>query len=210
VVLSTYQYNNNPIERCGIAELHWDGTLFNSAMVIMAINALYFQYQRRIMMRKITINPPTENTLSSEVNFLDLDHLAQVEISSECEEHPIESALVADSESESGWQAACSGEQSIRLVFDQPQTIKYIYLRFDEQEHSRTQEFVLLWRMDNEDSFREILRQQYHFSPPLTTRENEEYTVDLKQLKVLELKIIPDISGGGACAKLTRLRLAAN
>jgi len=158
-------------------------------------------------MRKITINPATENALSSDLNFLDLERLAQVEISSECQEHPIESALVADSES--GWQAACSGEQTIRLVFDQPQTIKHIYLGFDEQEQSRTQEFVLLWRMDNEEAFREILRQQYHFSPPLTTREIEDYAVDLKRLKALELRIIPDISGGEACAKLTRLRLAA-
>jgi hypothetical protein len=159
------------------------------------------------MMRKTTINPPTKNTLSSALNFLDLERLAQVEISSECQEHPIESALVADSES--GWQAARSGEQSIRLVFDQPQTIKRICLRFDEREQSRTQEFALLWRMDNEDTFREILRQQYHFSPPLTTQEIEDYAVDLKQLKALELRIIPDISGGEACAKLTRLRLAA-
>ncbi|MDD5321368.1 MAG: carbohydrate-binding protein [Methylococcales bacterium] len=159
-------------------------------------------------MRKITINPLKDNVLSSDLNFLDLELLAQAEISSECQEYPIESALVADSES--GWRAAGSGEQTIRLVFDQPQTIKHIYLRFDEQEESRTQEFVLLWRMDNEDSFREILRQQYHFSPPLTTRENEEFTVDLKQLKALELRIIPDISGGKACAKLAQLRLAAN
>ena len=158
-------------------------------------------------MRKIIINPPTKNALSSDLNFLDLEPLAQVEISSECPEHPIESALATDSES--GWQAVSPGEQTIRLVFDQPQTIKHIYLRFDEPGQSRTQEFVLLWRMDNETTFREILRQQYHFSPPLTTREVEDYAVDLKQLKALELKIIPDISGGVACAKLTRLRLAA-
>ena len=158
-------------------------------------------------MRKTLIKQPAENAIASDLNYLDLEHLALVEISSECQEHPIELALVAGSES--GWQAACSGEQTIRLVFDQPQTIKNILLLFDEQEQSRTQEFVLLWRMDNEDFFREILRQQYHFSPPHCTQEIENYTVDLKQLKALELRIIPDISGGEACAKLTRLRLSA-
>ena len=157
-------------------------------------------------MRKTLINQPPHKTIPADLNYLDLAHLAVVEISSECIEHPIESALVEDSGS--GWQAACSGEQIIRLIFDQPQTIKHIFLLFDE-ELSRTQEFVLLWRMDNEDFFREILRQQYHFSPPLTTQEIEDYTVDLKQLKALELRIIPDISGGEACAKLTRLRLSA-
>jgi hypothetical protein len=158
-------------------------------------------------MRKTLINQSTENTSLSDLNYLDLEHLAQVEISSESQEHPIESALVEGSEA--GWQAACSGEQTIRLIFDQPQTVKHISLLFDEQEQSRTQEFVLLWRMDNEDFFREILRQQYHFSPPHSAQETENYAVDLKQLKALELRIIPDISGGEARAKLTWLRLSA-
>jgi hypothetical protein len=158
-------------------------------------------------MRKILINQPIKNTPPSDLNYSDLQHLAQVEISSESQEHPIESALVEGSKS--GWQAACSGEQTIRLIFDQPQTIKHIYLLFDEQEKSRTQEFVLLWRMDNEDFFREILRQQYNFSQPLTTQEIENISVDLKQVKVLELRIIPDINGGEACAKLTQLRISA-
>ena len=158
-------------------------------------------------MRKTLINQPIENTIPSELDYLDLEHLAQVEISSEYQEHPIESAFVEGSESY--WRAALPGEQTIRLVFDQPQTIKHIFLLFDEQEQSRTQEFVLLWRMENEDFFREILRQQFHFSPPHSAQETENYTVDLKQLKALELRIIPDISGGGACAKLSRLRLSA-
>jgi hypothetical protein len=158
-------------------------------------------------MRKTLINQPMESTIPSDPDYLDLEHLAQVEISSESEKHPIESALLEGSET--GWQASNSGEQTLRLIFDQPQTIKHIFLLFDELEQSRTQEFVLLWRMENEDSFREILRQQYHFSPPHSARETENYTVDLKQLKALELRIIPDISGGEACAKLTRLRLSA-
>ena len=158
-------------------------------------------------MRKILINQATENIIPSYLDYLDLEHLAQVEISSESQEHPIELALVEGSET--GWQANDPGEQTIRLIFDQPQTIKHIGLVFDEQEHFRTQEFVLLWRKDKEDYFREILRQQYHFSPQHYAQEIENYTVDLKQLKALELRIVPDISGGEARAKLTRLRLSA-
>jgi hypothetical protein len=158
-------------------------------------------------MRKTLINQPIENTIPSKLDYLDLEHLAQVEISSEYQKYPIESAFVEGSESY--WRAALSGEQTIRLIFDQPQAIKHIFLLFDEQEQPRTQEFVLLWRKDNEDFFREILRQQYHFSPPHSSQETESYTVDLKQLKALELRIIPDICGGEACAKLTRLRLSA-
>jgi hypothetical protein len=158
-------------------------------------------------MRKTLINQPAQNAPALDQNYLDLEHLVRIEISSECQDHPVESALMEGVGS--GWQAAGPGEQTIRLLFDQPQTVKHIALLFDEKEQSRTQEFVLLWRMENEDFFREILRQQYHFNPPLTAQEIENFTVDLKQLKALELRIIPDISGGEACAKLTRLRLSA-
>jgi uncharacterized protein (DUF736 family) len=159
-------------------------------------------------MRKTMINPIDENSAFSDLSFLDLEYLARVEFTSECPEHPVESALLLGNDLGAGWQAACEGEQTIRVVFDQPQTIEHIILIFDELQQSRTQEFVLLWSMDKEDSYREILRQQYHFSPPNTTREHEHYEVKLNQLKMLELRITPDIDGGEACAKLKQLRLA--
>lgn len=157
-------------------------------------------------MRKTIILQATENNPYADLEFLDLESLAQVEITSECEEHPIEAALIEGMES--GWQAVLPGEQTIRIIFDQPQAIQHIFLMFDEHEQSRTQEFILLYRADNDDSFHEILRQQYHFSPPTTTREIEHYNVNLNQMKTLELRIMPDISGGAACAKLKQLRLA--
>ncbi|MDO9168078.1 MAG: carbohydrate-binding protein [Methylobacter sp.] len=159
-------------------------------------------------MRKTIINQAGKNSPSSDLDFLDLEHLAQVEFTSECLEHPVESALLLMENSVSGWQAAISGEQVIRLIFDQPRTIEHIVLMFEERQQSRTQEFVLLWLMDNEDTYREVLRQQYHFSPPNTTCEIEHYEVGLNQLKALELRIIPDIIGGEACATLKQLRLA--
>ncbi|MGZ8222954.1 MAG: carbohydrate-binding protein [Methylobacter sp.] len=158
-------------------------------------------------MRKTIINPVPEISLFSDLNFLDLEQLAQVEFSSEHPEHPVESALLLTEDSGAGWRAANTGEQTIRIIFDQPRIIEHIFLVFDEPHYARTQEFVLLWLMDNESCCREILRQQYHFSPPNTTREIEHYEVNLSQLKALELTIIPDISGGDACATLKKLRL---
>lgn len=157
-------------------------------------------------MRKTIINQHTENIPLFDLDFLDLEQLAQVEITSECQEHPIESVLIE--ESGTGWQAAQPGEQTICLIFDQPLNIKHIHLIFDEQEQSRTQEFVLLWLINNEDYYREILRQQFHFSPPTTTQEIEYYNVNLNQLKALKLRIIPNIDGSEAFAKLKQLRLA--
>lgn len=158
-------------------------------------------------MRKTMISPSPENIPSSGLNFLDLDQLALVEFTSECPEHPVESALRLTEESGAGWRAASSGEQTLRVVFDQPCAIERIFLEFDEQQQPRTQEFVLLGLMDNESAYREILRQQYHFSPPNTTQEIEHYEVKLNRLKALELRIIPDIGGGDACATLKKLRL---
>jgi len=52
------------------------------------------------------------------------------------------------------------------------------------------------------------VRQQYHFSPPDTTHELEDYAVALDAVTALELSIIPDMSGGDARATMTRLQLA--
>jgi hypothetical protein len=141
--------------------------------------------------------------LSAE-HSLDLDALAQVWVTSEASNYPIESALLQDLESE--WRAGLPGEQIIRLIFDQPVTIKRIRLVFNKQDYSHTQEFVLRWSMDN-DTVHEILRQQYHFSPPDTTSEIEDYAVNLPQLKLFELVINPDISNDKAFANLKQLRL---
>ena len=81
-------------------------------------------------------------------------------------------------------------------------------LVFQEDDHERTQQFVLRWSSDGGQSYREIVRQQYNFSPPGAASECEDYTVDLDGLTTLELNIIPDISGGTACASLAQLRLA--
>src|SRR5579864_4130716 len=107
-----------------------------------------------------------------------------------------------------GWRAADSGPQTVRLIFDQPQRLTRIALVFEETETSRTQEFVLRCSGKGGRSFREIVRQQWNFSPPDATRETEEYQVSLSDVAVLELVIVPDISRGSARASLKRLRLS--
>ena len=96
----------------------------------------------------------------------------------------------------------------MRLVFDSPHLIKYFHLEFDETELNRTQQFVLRWSSDGGNSYREIVRQQYNFSPTGATRECEDYSVNLVGVTTLELDIIPDISGGPTRASLTQLRFA--
>jgi hypothetical protein len=157
-------------------------------------------------MRKRIISHAPGEVSTAEPGWLDLELLAQVEISSEDVDHPIESVLIP--RMGSGWRAAQPGEQTIRLRFDEPLRIKRIRLVFHEDGQERTQEFVLRWSPDGGQSYREIVRQQYNFSPPEAAREIEDYNVDLDALTALELRIVPDISGGSAHASLAQLRVA--
>jgi hypothetical protein len=138
--------------------------------------------------------------------WLDLERAAVVEVTSEEEGFAIESALLLGETR--GWRAAMPGTQTIRLVFDHPQKLRRISLVFEEEQTKRTQEFVLRWSSDGGRSFREIVRQQWNFSPPETIREVEEYQADLSDVAVLELIIVPHISGGTARASLKSLRLS--
>jgi hypothetical protein len=157
-------------------------------------------------MRKTVIDRVSPIPIDDKHNWLDLTSIARVEVTSEDESFPIESALLA--ETGPGWRASRSGEQTIRLQFDKPQRIKVIELQFAEFERVRTQEYVLRWSGDAGLSYQEIVRQQYNFSPPGTVHEREIYTVDLNDVISLELCIVPDINGGSACASLAQLRLA--
>ncbi len=120
--------------------------------------------------------------------------------------YPIEAALIPGTGP--GWRAAQPGEQTIRLLFDEPLRLKRIRLVFRAGESARTQEFVLQWSADGGQTYREIVRQQYNFSPPEVAREVEDYEIDLDGVTALELSIVPDISGGAARASLAQLRLA--
>ena len=141
----------------------------------------------------------------TEQGWLDLGSLAQVEITSEDPSHPIESALQPGEGN--GWRAAEPGKQVVRLLFDHPLSIRRIQLAVNEEQRARTQEFVLRWSRDHGQSYREIVRQQFNFNPPGTSREQEDYEVELSGVTSLELEITPDISGSDAKAALTRFRL---
>jgi hypothetical protein len=157
-------------------------------------------------MRKRIITQAPRGTASSEQDWLKVEELAEVEITSEDSGHPIESALLPGGSS--GWRAAGPGAQTIRLVFSQPQRLRRISLAFEETHAERTQEYVLRWSPDGGDSFREIVRQQWNFDPRGATREAEDHHVDLPAVTVLELSIVPDTSGGNAIASLAQMRLA--
>jgi hypothetical protein len=156
-------------------------------------------------MRKSIIGGDKQEMQPQPEGCVDVERLARVEITSENPQYPVESALIPSRGL--AWQAEQPGKQTIRLVFDHPLSLRRIFLRFDEKEHARTQEFALRWLAQGENGFRDIVRQQYTFSPPGTTAEIEDYRVELNNAAAVELTIIPDISGGESRASLTEMRI---
>ncbi|HEY3168958.1 MAG TPA: hypothetical protein VGK57_17120, partial [Candidatus Binatia bacterium] len=109
-------------------------------------------------MRKRIIHQGTQDVSPSNQQWLNLETLAEIEVTSEDAAHPIESALIPSAGS--GWRAVQPGQQTVRLLFDEPQRVRRIHLVFQENEQERTQQFVLRWSSDRGQSYREIVRQQ--------------------------------------------------
>jgi hypothetical protein len=68
-----------------------------------------------------------------------MDRNVLVEVTSEEKAHPIESALLPDENENCGWRAANPGTQIIRFIFDEPQTLRRIWLVFEDTKNTRTQ-----------------------------------------------------------------------
>jgi hypothetical protein len=157
------------------------------------------------MRKRIGESSVDQHPARSTQDWLNLEQIATVEVTSEDPAFPVESAL--SSQDGPGWRASEKGEQRIRIIFDEPMPLQRIQLRFHEASCSRTQEFTVRWSSDADGSAREIVRQQWNFSPTGSTTETEDYAVDLKAVSVLELAIKPDIGGRDAVATLSSWRL---
>jgi hypothetical protein len=160
------------------------------------------------MRKEIVEHRTTAGRSLGQADWLDLDSIAHVQLTSEDPAFPIENALGASPErNERGWRANSPGPQTITLSFDVPQHIQRIFLHFIERETEREQEFVLRYSSANETD-REIVRQQWTFSPTGSTQEIEDYAVELGSVTKLELVIDPDRGRGHSLATLNALRLA--
>jgi hypothetical protein len=81
-------------------------------------------------MRKHTINTAESNPPRTSEEWLNLEEIAQVEVSSEDPKYPIELAFMRGEFL--GWRASQPGKQTIRLLFDEPKDLRRIWLRFTE------------------------------------------------------------------------------
>lgn len=157
-------------------------------------------------MRKNVIGSAKPGISGKDDEWLNLEEIARVEVPSEDLQHPIESAFKQGENL--GWRAAKPGVQTIRLLFDEPQNLRRIWLRFSELEIERTQQFTLRWADSQTGPFREIVRQQWNFNPRSSTMEVEDHKVDLRHVLALELTIDPDLGKNQAFAALAEWRMA--
>jgi len=156
------------------------------------------------MRKSVLTQPAADGALPSAREWLNLQEIASVEISSEDAQHPFENALQGG---KGGWRAAVPGPQVIRLNFDHPQAIRRIRLEFREASRERSQEFAL-YATAGADQKKEVVRQQWSFSPGGSAVEIEEYSVDLPAVLSLELKIDPGRHDHQAIATLETISIA--
>lgn len=156
-------------------------------------------------MRKTILSQNEDDVAPSSDRWLNLEELASVEVSSEDPLYPFENALCG--REQSGWKAATSGPQAIRLRFDKPQSIHRVLLEFREDGSERIQEFAL-YAVTASQRRKEILRQQWTFSPGGSTQEIEDYRVELADVTEIELQIDPGRHDRQRIASLQSIALA--
>ncbi len=157
------------------------------------------------MLRKhlLTEQPMASDPRSEEK---DIAAIATVLVTSEAADAPIDYAF-DDRRGPGGsrWVAAAPGEQRLILAFDTPQTIRTISLEVEERHVSRTQVLHVSVSSDGGQTYQELRRQEYTFSPPGTTFEREEWAVTVEGVTHLQLVITPDKGGQPCRATLTSL-----
>jgi hypothetical protein len=159
-------------------------------------------------MRKSIVSPSAVAATPISELWRDLERIARVEISSEDDRFPIEHAM--GKKETSGLRVSGTVTQLIRLQFDEPMNIKRLRLHFVDKAAERSQEFAVFAGSGSE--LKEVVRQQWTFSPYGSTEEIEDYTVNLSGITTLEVRIDPDRSHdpkqSQEYASLQSLRLA--
>ena len=158
-------------------------------------------------MRKQIIKSASTSS-HSPAGALDLGAIATVQVTSELAGHPVENAFDGQrGPGSSRWVSETGGEQTLKLAFDAPQTIRAVSLEIEETTENRTQELQLAVSRDGEKSWRELVRQEFNFSPSGSTLEREEWTINAEGVTHLRLQIKPDKGGRPCRASVTSLVL---
>ena len=143
-----------------------------------------------------------------DVYKLPLVSLAEVQATSEEAGHPI---LFAFDESAgpgaTSWKAGNPGDQTITVAFRKACRLAKVTMQVEEREVMRTQEVQLAVSTDGGLTYRELLRQEFTFSPDGATWEDE--TWNLQQVPVTHVRLVikPDKGRKDLYATLTTFGL---
>jgi hypothetical protein len=157
--------------------------------------------------RPLTANTATAGRAADEI---DIAGCATIAYSSEDPTHPIENLLDGlFGPGGTRWIGARPDTaEHIVVEFDRPQTISQLVYEVEETMRERTQEVRVEASDDGGRAYRQILVQEYNFSPRGATFQREEQRFDLRRITHLLFMIFPNKSGSGA-ASLTTLCLFA-
>jgi hypothetical protein len=157
------------------------------------------------MLRKALLKESIRPVSSDEISIPDV---ATVFVTSEMPSHPVD--YICDGQRGPGstrWIADEVGDQTVVLAFDTARKLKKVKLEVEEPDTSRTQELALAISGDGGQTYREVVRQEYNFSPPSTTFEREEWRVPSEGVTNVRLWIRPDKGGKPCRATITSLAL---
>lgn len=152
-----------------------------------------------------------QSSMSSErPGEIDIASHATLAYSSEDPDHPLEHLLDRHfGQGATRWASARpNATEYIVLEFDHPQRVSRLIYEVEECLQERTQAVrVEVWT-DHVRTYRQVLAQDYTFSPQGATFEHEDVQLDLPAITHLKLTIVPN-KGGSGVATLTSLRLFA-
>jgi hypothetical protein len=130
--------------------------------------------------------------------------LGTVRASSEADGHAIELAFDHDhGTGATHWKAGEPGEQTITVAFEQRCTVEQVSMEVEEREVARTQEVLLAVSTDGGLTYRELVRQEFCFSPEGATWEEETWRVQQEHVSHVRLVMKPDKGRKDVCATLT-------
>jgi hypothetical protein len=159
-------------------------------------------------LRKRPLDEHSSRGQRSDPDEIDISACATVAYSSEVPAHPVEHLF--DTSQGRGGTRWLSGRadfpEQLQIEFDQPQSIRRLLFEAEERGRARTQEVRVEVSTDGGNTYRQILVQEYTFSPEGATFQREDLRFELDGVTHLWLTIVPNKNGSGM-ASLTSLRL---
>ncbi len=139
---------------------------------------------------------------------IDVASLATFRYSSEDPDHPLDHLI--DGRCGRGgtrWASArANTTECIELEFEPAQQISRLIYEAEEHRVERTQQVRVEISTDHGRMYRQVLAQDYTFSPEGATFQHEDIHLELRPITHLRLTIVPN-KGGSGVATLTSLRL---